>query len=176
LQTIRTFAPPTALALALVAGVALLPALSAAADAPAPAPVDGIRCDQMEGAVFHIHQHLAIFDHGKAVLVPSDIGRPVAAGCLYWLHTHTNDGIIHVESPAFKTFTLGQLFDIWGQPLTATNVAGVKVPKGQIRVYVNGAQYKGDPRKIELAQHTDIAIEAGSPFHDPQAFSDWQGQ
>lgn len=146
------------------------------ADAPTGGPVDGIRCDRMEGAVFHIHQHLAIFDRGKSVPIPPDIGRPVVAGCLYWIHTHTSDGIIHVESPVFRTFTLGQLFDVWGQPLGATNVAGVKVPKGQLRVYLNGAVAKGNPRKIELAQHSDIVIEAGGPYHTPAAFSDWNGQ
>jgi len=75
------------------------------------APVDGIKCDAMEGAVMHIHQHLAIRDHGKAVTVPDDVGRPLAAQCLYWIHTHTPDGIVHIESPGFRTFTLGEFFD-----------------------------------------------------------------
>ena len=96
--------------------------------------------------------------------------------CLYWLHTHTNDGIIHVESPVFKTFTLGQFFDIWGQPLTATNVAGVKVKKGDVHAYVDGKPYTGDLRKIELTQHADIVLEAGPPYHTPEPFTDWQGQ
>jgi hypothetical protein len=162
-----------ALAAALI--LCALPA-SAVADAPSGAPVDGIRCDQMEGAVFHIHQHLTILDHGKNVAIPDDVGRPVVGGCLYWVHTHTSDGLIHVESPSFRTFTLGQLFDIWGQSLTSTNVAGVKVPKGQVRVYVNGSVYKGNPRKVELAQHSDIVLEAGGPYRAPAPFTAWNGQ
>ena len=35
----------------------------------------------------HIHQHLAIFDHGKAVRIPEDVGRPLGGNCFYWLHT-----------------------------------------------------------------------------------------
>jgi hypothetical protein len=148
----------------------------ASADVPSGQPIDGIRCDQMEGAVFHIHQHLAIYVRGKPMTVPSDVGRPFLAQCLYWLHTHTPDGIIHVESPIFRTFTLGQFFDVWGQPLSATAVGPVSVRKGTLRVYVDGARYTGDPRKIELDQHADVVIEAGPPYAKPSPFTDWKGQ
>ncbi len=39
----------------------------------------------------------------------------MAGGCFYWLHTHTEDGIIHIESPVQRTFTLGHFFAIWGR-------------------------------------------------------------
>ena len=105
--------------LVLLAALAVLICSGAArAAAPAGQPIDGIRCDQMEGAVLHIHQHLAIRDHGKPVGVPDDVGRPLIAQCFYWIHTHTPDGIIHIESPNFKSFTLGNFFDVWGEPLT----------------------------------------------------------
>ena len=43
--------------------------------------------------------------------------------CFYWLHTHAEDGIIHVESPSTtETFTLGQFFAEWGIPLSSTQV------------------------------------------------------
>ena len=166
----------TAIALTLLLTARWPAGAPALAATPAGTPVDGIRCDQAEGAVFHIHQHLAIFAHGKPVGVPPDVGRPLVAQCLYWLHTHTDDGIIHVESPVFRTFTLGQFFDVWGEALTRNNVAGTKVRKGDLHIFVNGAPYKGDPRRIELAQHTDIVLEAGSPYHRPQPFTDWKGQ
>ena len=161
-------------AAALGAGF-LLPAFALAA-APTGEPIDGIKCEQAEGAVFHIHQHLAIFDRGRAVAVPDDVGRPIVGQCLYWLHTHTTNGIIHVESPSFRTYTLGQFFDIWGEPLSATVVASARTKPGGMRVYVDGHPYPGNPRKIELAQHTDIAIEVGAPYSVPAAFTDWQGQ
>jgi hypothetical protein len=148
----------------------------ALAAAPTGETIDGISCDQAEGAVFHIHQHLAIFDHGRAVGIPDDVGRPIVGQCLYWLHTHTADGIIHVESPAYRSFTLGQFFDIWGEALSANVAASAHAKPGTMRVYVDGRPYRGDPRKIELAQHTDITIEAGPPYHVPVAFTNWQGQ
>ena len=157
-------------------GACLVLSEAAAAAPPTGEPVDGIRCEQAEGAVFHIHQHLAIFDRGKAVAVPDDVGRPIVGQCLYWLHTHTPNGIIHVESPAFRTFTLGQFFDVWGEPLSTTVAASARTKPGGMRVYVDGRAYAGNPRKIELAQHTDIAIEVGPPYRVPDVFSDWQGQ
>jgi hypothetical protein len=159
-------------ALALALGAAFGPA-AAGADEAQGQPVDGVRCDQMEGSVFHIHQHVAIFDHGRPVGIASDVGRPLTANCLYWLHTHTSDGIIHVESPVFRTFTLGQFFDIWGEPLSASAAASAR---GPLRVYVDGSAYRGDPRKIELDQHADIVIEVGPPYRKPVPFTDWKGQ
>jgi len=154
----------------------LISSVPAPAATPAGQPVDGIGCDAAEGAVFHIHQHLTILERGKALPIPSDVGRPVTSTCLYWLHTHTPDGLIHVESPKFRSFTLGNFFNIWGQPLTATAVASVRMRRGALRVYVNGAPYKGDPRKIDLSQHTDITLETSPPYVKPTPFMDWRGQ
>ena len=162
----------------IIAAVVALGAMfgAAAAAVPTGQPVDGIHCDQMEGNVLHIHQHLAIFDHGKPVAVPEDVGRPLFAQCFYWLHTHTPDGIIHVESPMFASFTLGQFFDIWGQPLSRTNVAGAKPHPGEhTTVWVDGHLYSGDPRKIELTAHLDVTIDVGPPAAKPKAFAGWNG-
>jgi len=173
LHIFRTF---RTLAAALTAFAVLAFAGGARAEVPTGQTIDGITCDQAEGAVFHIHQHLTILDRGKPVAIPSDVGRPLAGSCLYWIHTHTPDGLIHVESPKFRTFLLGNFFDIWGQPLSATAVGPARVKKDGLRVYVNGDRYKGDPRKIELAQHTDVTLEAGAPYSKPVPFTDWQGQ
>jgi hypothetical protein len=149
---------------------------AARAAVPSGAPIDGIRCDAMEGSVLHIHQHVAILDHGKAVPIPSDVGRPLVAACLYWIHTHTPDGIIHIESPTFKSFTLGELFDVWGEPLTRADVAGAKPKKGErIAVWVDGRPYPGDPRKIDLTNHLDVTIEVGRPYAKPAPFTAWNG-
>src|SRR5271166_3094569 len=121
---------------ALACALALAGRVPARAEMPTGQPVDGIRCDQAEGVTFHIHQHLALLDRGKAVGVPSDVGRPLTANCLYWLHTHSSDGLIHVESPTIRTFTLGQFFDVWGQPLSATRAASLRAPAGShLRFY-----------------------------------------
>lgn len=155
--------------------LAVVLAAPAAADVPAGETIDGIRCDRAEGAVFHIHQHLTLLDRGRAVAIRDGVGRPITGECLYWIHTHTPDGIIHIEAPLLRAFTLGNFFDVWGQPLTRTAAATARAAAG-LRVYVDGRPYRGNPRAIELAQHTDITLEAGPPYRVPAPFTDWQGQ
>ena len=101
---------------------------------------------------------------------PRTSGRPLVGQCFYWLHTHTPDGIIHVESPTIRTYTLGQFFAIWGQPLSRTNVAGAKPRPGEhTTVWVDGNLYAGDPREIELTAHLDVTIDVGPPRRKARA-------
>ncbi len=143
---------------------------------PTGQPVHGIRCERMEGTAMHIHQHLAIFDHGKPVPIPEDVGRPLFAGCFYWLHTHTPNGIIHVESPVVRSFSLADFFAIWGQPLSRTDVAGAKLrPGDKMTIWIDGRRYTGDPRSIPLTEHEDITIDVGPPAGKPAPFTAWNG-
>jgi len=134
--------------------------------------VDGIRCERQEQVLFHIHAHLAIFADGRPRTVPAGIGIPDAqsqntssgpvvgsGSCFYWMHSHTADGLIHVESPVQRTFTLGDWFDIWGRPLGASQVGS---DKGTVIAYVNGQRHEGDPRQIPLQEHTVIQLDVGT--------------
>jgi hypothetical protein len=160
--------------------IALLAVSAAVAGAQGPTvqamgqPIKGISCDLQEGQRIHIHQHLVIFDHGHPVDIPANVGQPTGRRCIYWLHTHTPDGIIHIEAPKRRSFTLGDFFAVWGQPLGRTQAATAKTKKRQrLRVWVDGNPYTGDPRGIKLAAHTDIVIEAGPPFPPPPKFKAW---
>ena len=136
--------------------------------------IDGISCDAQEGQRIHIHQRLLIVDHGKEVPIPATVGQPANVRCIYWLHTHTPDGIIHVEAPKDRSFTLGDFFKVWGQPLSRTVAATAHARKGQsLKVWVDGKAYTGDPAKIALKPHEDIVIEAGPPFPKPKLFTAW---
>ncbi len=149
---------------------ALLPPVFAGSPARAQSmlaglPIDGIRCDVSEGAVEHVHTHLQLFDRGRAVRIPGQIGIPSSGGCLYWIHTHADDGIIHIESPVTGTFTLGQFFDIWDKTLSRTQADGVRTGRARaLRVTVNGKRWRSDPRSIPLRDHEEIVIQSGPPF------------
>jgi hypothetical protein len=161
-----------------LAAAGAAPAAAARAQSPFAAaaglPIAGIACDAMEGQRLHIHQHLTILDRGKPVPIPPNVGQVPARGCLYWVHTHTPDGIIHIEAPAERAFTLGDFFQIWGQPLSRTRAASAQAPAGKtLRVWVDGRAYTGDPQKIVLARHTDVVIESGPPFPAPPRFTAW---
>jgi hypothetical protein len=152
--------------------VALIAALIVANHADATPSIDGIQCETSEGAVTHIHQHLAMYDRGKQVALPAGIGIDQAKGCLFWLHVHATDGVIHVESPKQATYTLGQFFDIWGQPLGRAQFATVQAGAGRwVRAYVNGRLLSGDPRAIPLTSHARIVLEAGPPWVAPPSFT-----
>jgi hypothetical protein len=151
-------------------------ALAPFSDAVKGQTIDGITCDSSERLVYHIHSHLAIFVNNVQRGIPKNIGvlfgghATVPGGaCLYWLHSHTDDGIIHVEAPIVRTFTLGDYFDVWGIPLDGTHVGPAD---GHLVVYVNGHQYSGDVRTIALDMHTLIQLDVGgnvapAPFSFP---------
>jgi hypothetical protein len=156
--------------------MAAAPALAHAQFRLAPPPIAGISCDRMEGQRLHIHQHLVILDHGKEVPIPSDVGQRPLTNCLYWVHTHTPDGIIHIEAPQDRAFTLGDFFQVWGQPLSKNEAATAHAAKGSaLKVWVNGKPYLGDPGRIRLESHTDVVIEAGPPYPKPPRFTSWNG-
>ncbi len=158
-------------------GKALIKVSAAGADTKAGGQgqnIDGIECAGMEFATLHIHPHLAIFVNGVQVQVPRLIGAAPKPpqGCLYWIHTHDASGIIHIESPVLAPpggsgFTLGILFDIWGQPLAGDNVAGFK---GPVTAFVNGQKYVGDLRQIPLIEHQQVTLEVGSPVVPPPVY------
>ena len=178
-------------ALVVIAGAALVvnllpsntPTLLAGTDGQAQGqPVDGISCDTSEQVVYHIHAHLAVYTNGRPRIIPEGIGIVpptqnvqtsagpfVSAGkCFYWLHSHTADGIIHVESPSQRVYTLGNYFDIWNQPLSTTQLGPTH---GQVTAFVDGQPFTGDPRSIPLNTHTLIQLDVGSASPGPQPFT-----
>ncbi|TML31303.1 MAG: hypothetical protein E6G24_12110 [Actinobacteria bacterium] len=115
-----------------------------------------------EGTVIHIHAHLDIYVNGKHETVPGQIG--IYDGqFLTDLHTHDATGVMHVESSTKRTFSLGEFFGVWGVRLTNRCVGGYCKPQTPWRTYVNGAPYAGDPSKLVLIKHQEVAIVVGKP-------------
>jgi hypothetical protein len=138
-------------------------------------PVDGIPCTS-EMLIYHVHAHLDIEYLGRPITVPAYVGIRDNT-CLYWLHTHDASGVIHIEAPHKVAKTLGNFFDIWGQPLSRQRVATKPVPAGKsMKVWVNGKLFTGDPRSIVLTAHERITIDIGPPFPGPQPFTFPQGE
>lgn len=121
-----------------------------------------------EGQVLHIHQHLEVFVNGRSVAVPTDIGIATDGSFISPIHTHTPDGIIHVESPTKRSFTLGEFFDVWGVKLTPTCIGGY-CNSGDVTLvaYVNGNEVAGDPGRIVLRSHDEIVVTYASPSQLP---------
>jgi hypothetical protein len=115
-----------------------------------------------EGTAFHIHAHLDVFVNGKRVLVPAGIGIDPDGRFISPLHTHDATGIIHVESPTVRAFTLGEFFGVWGVRFGDGCLGGYCSAGGRtLRVYVDGSEV-ADPSVIVLSQHEEIAVTFGT--------------
>lgn len=114
----------------------------------------------------HYHAHLDITINGKKVEVPPYLGwvaKGRSAIGLSPLHTHDASGVIHIENSVPADFVLGQVFVEWGVRFTPTCLAGFCSGGGNdLAVFVNGKRYDGDPTRIVLTKHEEIAIEYGA--------------
>jgi hypothetical protein len=127
--------------------------------------IDGIQCNAAEQLVFHNHAHLDIYINGQPYTIPSQVGI-VPGKCIYWLHTHDDTGIIHIESPVTRNFTLGQFFDIWKKKFSNVQIFdNIANATNTMSVYVNGNQTNGntDYRNTNLNERDQIAIVFGRP-------------
>lgn len=113
---------------------------------------------------------LEIEFRGTPAVIRADVGhRPT---CLFWLHTHDDTGLIHIEADVPANYTLGQFFTVWGRPLSHDQVLDARVGAGEeVRVLVNGQTYSGDPRAVPLSAHELIVVQLGPPFPAPVPFT-----
>ncbi len=157
--------------------------------------VDGVQCQASESVVYHIHIALTLYNHGKAVMVPQDIGIPASKSineaaqdpqnpnvCLYWLHTHDPSGIVHIESPTQKLYTLGQFLDVWRNTAATDATGGYQdqisvdgsFPRAlqaanprDIHAYVDGKPISAPYWTITFTPHKLVTLEIGAPQKTP---------
>jgi hypothetical protein len=142
-------------------------------------PVGGTLCQSLQQLAYRSYVHLQVYDHGQSRALPGGIGMVGATAhavpggliytadtCYYWLHTRAADGVILVESPKQRTFTLADFFKIWDQPLGASRVSDLD---GPVTVLVNGKRWSGKPGAVPLTNNTDIELAVGKPVPHPPA-------
>ena len=104
--------------------------------------------------MMHIHPHISLVIDGKSTVVPANIGIDSSMWNIHTLdsygmtgmaplHTHKDDGLIHVESYKDRDYTLGELLDIWGIHLDGYNVK-VTVDGNPISDYRNHVFMDGE--------------------------------
>jgi hypothetical protein len=123
------------------------------------------------GALHH-HVQLDIYVDGQPVEVPANIGLSQQAASP--LHTHDPTGLVHVESadPNFQP-VLGQFMDVWG-PYMTTTCLGDTCNDGdrQLRVFVNGDRYTGDPTLLPLTDQLVVVVTFGTEDQLPDPIPD----
>ncbi|MEA2266786.1 MAG: hypothetical protein QOE27_2369 [Solirubrobacteraceae bacterium] len=113
--------------------------------------------------------HLELFARSHVVVVPAGIGvlGPRVEGpyvrtgrCFGPVITLEPTGVVELAGDA-RGLRHGDLFAIWGQPVSRVRLAGFG--GGRVRAYVDGRVLAGDPARIALRPHREIVLEiAGS--------------
>ena len=114
---------------------------------------------------YHAHALLSVFVRGEQVPVPSEIGIDRAGGIISPVHTHDDTGVIHLEADDPYPFTLEQVFAIWGQPMSASELGPERTDTGeQVQVYVNGRPGAPD---VRITDRDNIVVALGEPNSFP---------
>jgi hypothetical protein len=140
--------------------------------APRSAPAGALRCGP--GAAQRALAHVELFARGRVVIVPAGIGLGPprrregayvrsAGGCRYPLWTDEPTGLVRLSRGDLR---LGDLFAVWGRPLSRERLAGWR---GPVRAHVDGRPWRGDPRAIPLRRHAQIVVQVGAPVLAPNA-------
>lgn len=119
----------------------------------------------------HYHAHLDVAVDGRKVVVPAYLGFVVEGQqtSLAPLHTHDDTGLIHIENDVPADFLLGQVFVEWGVRFTRDCLGPYCAGNGkELAVFVNGKRYAGDPTRLVLKSHQEIAVEYGDTGKLPE--------
>ena len=84
-----------------------------------------------------------------------------SARCSYPLRTREPTGLLELDARAgHPELTLGDLFAVWGQPLSPTRLAGFRAPRGErVTAHLDGRSWPGDPRSVPLRRHAVVVLE-----------------
>jgi hypothetical protein len=141
------------------------------APAPGSAPAAGtgslkIPCSPIEQLEIHYHVALLIHEEGRVDTLPAGTG--IEPLCFYWLHVHDDSGIVHIEAPADyqdHLFLLADVFGVAGLRLDRHHLGSGDYGKAEVRVFVNGVRWTGEPGSAPLHDLDTIDVVApGEPF------------
>ena len=127
-------------------------------------PVHGLRCSRSSTPRFLAH--VEIFVRGRVVLMPAGIGVAppqvrrgafvVGGRCDYPVRTREPTGLLEIARG--MRLTLGDLFAVWGQPLSGRRVLSFA---GAVAAFDGRRRLAGDPRRTDLRPHSVITLELG---------------
>jgi hypothetical protein len=118
--------------------------------------------------------HIELFAAAHEIVVPAGIGvappqrrqgASVLGGqCTYPIRTADPTGVILIDpsSAGEAEPTVGELFELWGQPLSRHRLAGFTATgDGSVAAFVDGRRVLGPASAIALRRHAQIVLELG---------------
>ena len=117
-------------------------------------PVGGLRCASGRST---FEAHVEVFVNRRVVIIPAGIGR--SASCDYPIRTRSPIGVLDVARG--RSATVGDLFRLWGQPLTRHRIASFHSTRA-VRAYVGGKPVRGDAAAVRLTPKSQIVVELGA--------------
>lgn len=136
----------------------------------------------------HYHALLLIYVNGQQVQLPAGIGDGDSGPCPQPLHIHKSDaaGIIHIESPEPRSYTLGDFFKVWaatpniGGPtpvvFNQNQLFNYTVGNGnELRLYVNGKLSNAYDTLVFQSQMTIVVAYGNSATTDWAHYQDLSG-
>src|SRR5258708_20364666 len=107
-------------------------------------PVDNVSGQSTEQGGTHIHAHVTMYVNGTKTPIPANVGIAPNSSCLYWLHTHDDTGVIHIEAPGGVSATFGNFLDIWGQRFQQLGYPSQLSDATRWQIYLNGKPFPGN--------------------------------
>src|SRR4051812_27083771 len=108
---------------------------------------------------FHSHALMHIYNDGRLIEIPPNIGLDRSHKVFSSIHTHDPLGIIHMESKVPFKFTIGDFFTIWGVRFGSKSLGSLQNEGDkQVRVYVNG---KSLPNPVDYVMRDKDNISIG---------------
>jgi hypothetical protein len=108
---------------------------------------------------YHAHALLAVYRDGQQVPVPADLGYD-ETGAHSSLHTHTPDGVIHMEADDPYPYRLSHVMTTWGVAFDADRLGGdTAAGEKKVHVYVNGEPAAPD---VELKDGDNVVVAYGT--------------
>ncbi len=155
-RTIITFTIVAVLIVIIVAAILFLPR-------PAPDPVQlppYLDHCVLGALVYHSHPNLVITISGVGQTLPVTFETGYDGGCGRVIHTHTSDGVLHVETDQNVNYTVGDWFLIWGHWAGSTTTT-----------ILNSTQIFSNKAGLGTGHTLSMTVN-GSPDSNPSDFKD----
>lgn len=121
--------------------------------------------------------HIEVFGADRVVLLAAGIGareprrisdgKLTAARCFGALVTLDPTGTVYFRPS--RGFTVGDIFRVWGLPLSDRRIASFA--GGRVRAYLNGRRWHGSPGALPLRQDAEVVLEIGPQVPPHTRFS-----